>query len=113
MIWIESVRTVNGSPVCVSSHFLPEARFPLVRDKYDGGSLHGFLAEHYGCSLKRVQSLVTAMLPQGDDAGLLAMPRTQPVLRVKSTNVHEQDLTPLEYVITRFRADRIQLCINP
>jgi GntR family phosphonate transport system transcriptional regulator len=53
------------------------------------------------------------MLPQGDDAGLLAMPRTQAVLRVKSTNVHEQDLTPLEYVITRFRADRIQLCINP
>jgi hypothetical protein len=34
-------------------------------------------------------------------------PGTQPVLRVRSTNVHEQDLTPLEYVITRFRADRI------
>lgn len=113
VIWIESVRTVDGSPFCIISHFLPEARFGKVRDEYEGGSLHGFLAEHYGYSLKRVQSLVTAMLPQGDDAGLLAMPRTQPVLRVKSTNVHERDLTPLEYVITRFRADRIQLCINP
>jgi len=53
------------------------------------------------------------VLPQGDDAKLLGMPQNRPVLRVKSVNVDERDGTPIEYAITRFRADRIQLRINP
>lgn len=57
--------------------------------------------------------LVTAVLPQGDDAKTLGMPQNRPVLRVKSVNVDDRDGTPVEYAITRFRADRIQLRINP
>ena len=63
--------------------------------------------------LRRTESLVTAVLPQGDDESLLGMPQNRPVLRVKSVNVDERDGTPVEYAITRFRADRIQLRINP
>jgi GntR family phosphonate transport system transcriptional regulator len=36
----------------------------------------------------------------------------QPVLRVKSLNVLEKGGTPVEYAITRFRADMIQLRID-
>jgi len=36
----------------------------------------------------------------------------QPVLRVKSLNVLEENETPVEYAITRFRADMIQLRID-
>lgn len=56
---------------------------------------------------------MTAALPQGDDAKLLGIAQTRPVLRVKSLNVLKQDGTPIEYAITRFRADRIQLRITP
>lgn len=111
--WLETLRSTNGQPLCVISHFLPAERFPLVAEAYAGGSLHQFLKDRYGCVLRRTESLVTAVLPQGDDARLLAMPRNRPVLRVKSVNVDDRDGTPVEYAITRFRADRIQLRINP
>lgn len=113
VLWLETLRSVDTRPFCVISHFIPAARFPEVGTRYQGGSLHRFLADEYGCVLRRTESLVTAVLPQGDDARLLAMPQNRPVLRVKSLNVDERDASPVEYAITRFRADRIQLRINP
>lgn len=113
VFWIETLRTVSGRQLCVISHFIPAERFPDLDTLYRGGSLHQFLADNYGCRLKRTESLVTAVLPQGDDAKLLGMPQNRPVLRVKSVNLDDQDGVPVEYSITRFRADRIQLRINP
>jgi GntR family phosphonate transport system transcriptional regulator len=113
VFWIETLRTANERPLCVISHFLPAGRLVGLNEQYAGGSLHQFLASRYGCKLRRAESLVTAVLPQGDDARLLGMPQNRPVLRVKSVNVDDRDGTPIEYAITRFRADRIQLRINP
>lgn len=113
VFWIETLRTAEGRPLCVISHFIPAERFSEVMPQYADGSLHAFLAATYGVRLKRTESLVTAVLPQGDDARLLGMPQNRPVLRVKSVNVDDRDGTPVEYAITRFRADRIQLRINP
>lgn len=113
VIWIESLRLANDRPVCVISHFLPQQVFPDLLAKYQGGSLHEHIAIHYKLKLRRVESLISAVLPQGNDASLLGMAQNQPVLRVKSVNVGERDGTPLEYSLTRFRADRIQLRINP
>jgi GntR family phosphonate transport system transcriptional regulator len=111
--WIETLRTVDERPMCVISHFIPALRFPELLSRYTGDSLHAFLAAEYGCQLRRIESLVTAVLPQGDDAKCLGMPQNRPVLRVKSVNVDDRDGTPIEYAITRFRADRTQLRINP
>lgn len=113
VIWIESLRLADDRPICVISHFLPQSIFPELLDEYQGGSLHEHLADRHGLKLRRIESLVTAALPQGDDATLLGMAQHQPVLRVKSVNVSARDETPLEYALTRFRADRIQLRINP
>ncbi len=113
MVWIETLRTTDDRPLCVISHFLPKNRFPDIEERYGGGSLHELLAAEYGCQIRRTESLVTAVLPQGDDARLLEMPQNRPVLRVKSVNVDDRDGAPVEYAITRFRADRIQLRINP
>ena len=113
VIWIETLRLADERPVCVISHFLPEHAFPGLLAEYQAGSLHEHLLNHYQLKLRRVESLVSAVLPQGDDATLLGMPQNQPVLRVKSVNVGERDSTPFEYALTRFRADRIQLRINP
>ncbi|MDX3904888.1 MAG: phosphonate metabolism transcriptional regulator PhnF [Pigmentiphaga sp.] len=110
--WLETLRTADERPMCVSSHFISARLFPDLSSHYDGGSLHAFLADRYGCRLRRTESLVTAVLPQGDDAKWLRMPQNRPVLRVKSVNVDDRDGTPIEYAITRFRADRIQLRIN-
>jgi GntR family transcriptional regulator, phosphonate transport system regulatory protein len=113
VVWIESLRMADDRPICVISHFLPQQLFPNLLAQYDGGSLHEYLSTQHRHKLRRVESLVSAALPQGDDASLLGMPQNQPVLRVKSVNVCERDGAPLEYALTRFRADRIQLRINP
>lgn len=113
VIWIESLRLADDRPICIVSHFLPQAAAPDLLDEYQGGSLHEHLRQRYGFKLWRIESLISSALPQGDDARLLGMAQNQPVLRVKSVNVTEHDGTPLEYALTRFRADRIQLRINP
>lgn len=111
--WVDTLRLVDERPMCLISHFVPAERFPDLLDRFENGSLHSLLGSAYGCRIRRTESLVTAVLPQGDDARMLGMPQNRPVLRVKSVNVDERDGTPVEYAITRFRADRIQLRINP
>lgn len=113
IIWIESLRFADSRPVCVISHFLPLESFPELLEEYDGGSLHEHLFTRYRVKLRRIESLVSSTLPQGDDASLLRMAHNQPVLRVKSVNVNDADTTPLEYSLTRFRAELIQLRVNP
>lgn len=113
VVWLETLRLVDDRPYCVISHFLPLQRFPELLESYNGGSLHDFILSSYQISLRRVESLVTATLPLGDDAGLLHMPQHQAVLRVKSVNVDVNTDVPQEYALTRFRADRIQLRICP
>lgn len=110
--WLETLRSADDRPMCVTSHFLPAERFPDLLARYLGDSLHAFLGAEYGCVLRRIESAVTAVMPQGDDAGILSMPQNRPVLRVKSVNVDERDGRPVEYVITRFRADRVQVRIS-
>lgn len=111
--WIETLRSVDAAPFCVISHYLPLTLLPGVLDDYSGGSLHEFIEAQHGWRLKRTESLVSGALPQGDDASLLAMPGHMPVLRVKSVNVRDRDGAPVEYALTRFRADRMQLRITP
>lgn len=113
VLWIETLRTSNDRPLCLISHFLPHARFPDLEERFHGGSLHQMLAEFYGCQIRRTESLVTSVLPQGDDASLLGMPQNRPVLRIKNVNIDDRDQSPVEYGITRFRGDRVQLRINP
>jgi GntR family phosphonate transport system transcriptional regulator len=106
------LRIADGFPFCVISHFLPVTPYSAVLSEYQDGSLHELLTRNCGV-LRRTESLVTAVLPQGDDAKLLGITQSRPVLRVKSLNVLDRDGTPVEYAITRFRADRIQLRITP
>lgn len=112
VLWIETLRIADGIPFCVISHFLPVNPYNALLNEYQDGSLHDLLSANCG-KLRRTESLVTAVLPQGDDAKLLGITQNRPVLRVKSLNVLDRGNTPIEYAITRFRADRIQLRITP
>lgn len=113
VIFIETLRTVESKPFCIISHFIPLKAFPDVLKNYDAGSLHEFLNVHYGIELKREESLISAILPEAEDASLLNMPRQAPVLRVKSLNLDITSSKPIEYAVTRFRGDATQLSIKP
>lgn len=110
VIWLETLRMVEGQPFCIISHFLPFDELEFVMDAFEGGSLHKLLMDRNIIPIRRL-SLVTSMLPVGEDAKYLQMPTNQPVLRVKSVNVSEATHKAVEYAVTRFRADRVQLNI--
>jgi GntR family phosphonate transport system transcriptional regulator len=112
VVFLETLREVDGKPFCIISHFLPHARLPQVFEQYDDGSLHAFLETVCDTRVQRSESLITTLMPQADDAALLNMPRNLPVLRVKSVNVACHDNKPVEYVVTRFRGDVTQLSVK-
>lgn len=113
VIFIETLREVEEKPFCIISHFLPGKKFPEVLEHYSNGSLHEFIKSHYAIELIRTESLVSAILPNTEDACLLNMPRQSPILRVKSINLDSKTNKPIEYAVTRFRGDATQLSINP
>ncbi|HLL89085.1 MAG TPA: phosphonate metabolism transcriptional regulator PhnF [Tepidisphaeraceae bacterium] len=113
VLWVETLRTVDAKPFCLISHFLPQAVVGEALDGYADGSLHELIKHNLNIGLRRSYSLVSAALPMGDDAPLLKMPAKHPLLRVKSLNVDAATGGPVEYALTRFRADAVQLSINP
>ena len=113
VLMIETLRYVDDQPFCIISHFLPIQSFPKIGTDYHSGSLHAFIQKHYEISIVRKESLMTATLPMGEDASHLQIPKTFPILRVKSINIDARTLRPVEYALTRFRADRVQLSFVP
>ena len=113
VIFIETLRYVEDKPFCIISHFLPYHSYPEVMERYEAGSLHEFLKFNIGIELSRKESLISAVLPDADDASALNMPRQTPVLRVKSLNLEIRTRKPVEYAVTRFRGDATQLSVNP
>jgi len=113
VIFIETLRYVEGKPFCVISHFIPLHICPEILQDYDDGSLHRFLKKRCAIELKRSESLISAVLPEADDASLLNMSRHTPALRVKSTNLDIRSNNPVEYAVARFRGDAIQLSVQP
>ena len=112
VLWMETLRFVNERPLGIASQFLPQPYAQTVYELYEGGSLHQFLFDHFGVRLKRSYSLITAVLPQEEDARLLKMPRRLPVLRMKNVNVEETTGIPIEYGVTRGRADAMQIRVD-
>lgn len=113
LVQLDALRLVNDQPVLLTTHFLPSDPFEPIYLEYDGGSLHGLLRERFAVKLQRMESLITARLPQDEDAMALRLSPRQPVLRVKSLNVNVETQQPVEYVISRFRADSVQLKVEP
>lgn len=113
VIFLETLREVENIPFCVCSHFIPMKGFECVFEHYHCGSLHQFIETYCHIRLKRTESLISAVIPETDDCTLLNMPRSLPVMRVKSVNINQNSEKPVEYVVTRFRGDAAQLSIFP
>lgn len=113
VVRIDALRLADGQPVLLTTHFLPYDPFEPIYLDYEGGSLHRYINECFGIELTRMESVITARLPDEEDAMALRMSPRLPVLRVKSMNVDADSGRPVEYVISRFRADRVQFKVEP
>lgn len=113
VVRLDMLRLADDVPLLLTTVFLPADPFePLMLD-YDGGSLHALIAKDFGITPRRSQSLISAQLPTEDDALALRLSPRVPVLRVKSVNINPSTGRPVEYVLSRFRADRVELNVAP
>lgn len=110
--WLESVRIVNGRRLMVSSQFVPQPWASEIHKHFQGGSVLEFLGDHCGLSLSRKYTLITAILPEDDDAHYLNVSRRLPFLRTKTAQVDVNSGRVAEYSVTRSRSDAIELRVE-
>ena len=114
VVLMERLAFADGLPISVTSSYFPLELFPeftqesaiiLMQEK---GSISLLLKELYNCDHIRLSTHVYARIVKHQDALLLEVPLNHPILLVESINI-DQDRNIIEYGITRFRGDRMEL----
>lgn len=112
VVLYERLSLAEGIPISLSSSHFPSDRFPgLVTFCQTYRSISQMLQTEYGCDHLRRSTRLSARLARAKDARLLRMPATKPILLSESVNV-DQAGTVIEYGVTRFRGDRMELVIE-
>lgn len=106
---IERLTFIEDQPISISTGHFPLHRFPnILSFQHKMWSISQMLREVYGCDHIRRCTRVSARVVRPQDASLLRLPLNHPILLAESINV-DQDDHIIEYGITRFRGDRMEL----
>ena len=109
---LEILRTVNNVPFSVATSYLPADRFQGLERLISGSfSLYALLKEHFQVEPLRQESLIETSLPDSREVQLLQISARHPLLIIRSTAC-DNNLCPVEYVVTRTRGDLGCLAIN-
>jgi GntR family phosphonate transport system transcriptional regulator len=108
---VQMIGKAEARTIDVAEHYFDAARFPGLDDKIrTARSISRALANHGIADYTRKWSRITATLPGAEVARLLNQPKTRPVLQVEALNV-DIDGAPLQYSVTRFAGDWVQLTV--
>jgi GntR family transcriptional regulator, phosphonate transport system regulatory protein len=112
-IWIETKGEADGRPISVATHYFSKPRFETIVDAYaETHSVTQALKRLGVDDYVRKSTRVSARMPTTEDARRLAQPKTRPVLVAESVNI-DRDRRPVEYVVTRFASDWVQIVFEP
>ncbi|NEQ44028.1 MAG: phosphonate metabolism transcriptional regulator PhnF [Leptolyngbya sp. SIOISBB] len=112
VVLFERVSLADDVPLSLASSYFPSALFPdLVEHCQAYRSISAMLQAEYRCDHIRRSTRLSARLPQTKDARILRMPATKPILLSESVNVNQSGQV-IEYGVTRFRGDRMELFIE-
>lgn len=113
VIVLEALSEVDGRPVAIALHHLPAKRFRGIDAAYrDCGSLTESLKRMGVSDYRRLSTRVTAQMPTRQAAAHLKQPATRPILQTENIDI-DADGRAIEYGITRFASDRMQLVFEP
>ena len=108
VIKLRRLRFVNDTPVVLSTSFLPHTLCPaLLEEDLSQASLYRFLETKYGFEIATGIRRIEAVAAGRDDAHMLKIRTGAPLLVVQSTT-YLRDGQPLEFSISKHRADRTQ-----
>lgn len=109
VVLLERLSLADELPISIASSYFPCQRFPGLLEHCDRySSISELLRQEYGCDHLRRSTRISARAVQPRDARLLELPLNAPILLTESVNV-DQKGTVIEYGVTRFRGDRMEL----
>ncbi|CAG9171438.1 phosphonate metabolism transcriptional regulator PhnF [Cupriavidus respiraculi] len=112
IVHVQMVGKADNRPIDVAEHYFEARRFPdMERLLREERSISRALSSCGVVDYTRKWSRITAALPTAPVARLLNQPKTRPVLQVEALNV-DIDGAPVQYSITRFAGDWVQLTVS-
>jgi len=109
VVLLERLSFADDHPISVASSYFESARFPHLMELYPQyHSISKMLQQEYGIDHIRRSTRISARMVQPNDARLLELPLNAPILLTESVNEDQQGQV-IEYGITRFRGDRMEL----
>lgn len=112
VIHLRTLRRVNGVPMSVIDHYLPDLDWWPALQKFHSGSLHQFIEQHLQQPLTRRQTRISARRAQAKESRLLEIATHAPLLCVRTLNVRSGGEDVAEYSVSLARADMIELTME-
>ncbi len=111
-IVVDSVGEADGQRLLISSRYYPKTRAEGIIEAFrETRSITAALRRLGIQEYFRKVTRITARMPSAEDARYLHLPKTRPVLVTESISVDAHG-RPIEYGLTRFASDRIQLVVE-
>ncbi len=112
VIKLVRLRMIGDEPIMIVTNYLPHSLFAgLEHDDLENASLYALMRHKYGVTLSHGTRLVEAIRCTEEEARLLQVPASTPLLAITSTIYDPQD-RPVEFGLSHHRGDRAQLEIN-
>ena len=111
VIHLRTLRRVNGVPVSVINHYLPELAWWPALQQFHSGSLHAFLQQRTGIQLQRAQTRISTRRAQAKECKQLEIALQSPLLCVRTLNKTAHGELA-EYSLSLTRGDMIELTLE-
>jgi GntR family phosphonate transport system transcriptional regulator len=106
---MERLGLADSQPISVSTSYFPLSLFPdILIHCQEAHSISKMLRDIYSCDHIRARTRISARMVKQQDARLLELALNHPILLAESVNV-DQHGRVIEYGVTRFRGDRMEL----
>ncbi|CTU00419.1 GntR family transcriptional regulator [Escherichia coli] len=109
---LRTLRRVNGVALCLIDHYFADLTLWPTLQCFDSGSLHDFLREQTGITLRRSQTRISARRAQAKECQRLEIPNMSPLLCVRTLNHRDGESSPAEYSVSLTRADMIEFTME-
>ncbi|QRQ86044.1 phosphonate metabolism transcriptional regulator PhnF [Cupriavidus oxalaticus] len=111
VLHVQMLGRAEARTIDVAEHYFDPKRFPGIDEVLRAQqSVSRALAQFGIADYTRKWSRITAAMPSAPVARLLNQPKTRPVLQVEALNV-DIDGAPVQYSVTRFAGDWVQLTV--
>ncbi len=113
VIQLRTLGEADGRPVNISDSYFCAERFPTMIEAFCAtGSITKALMRLGVDDYTRKETRLSVRMPNREDADFLRQAHTRPIMVCENFNI-DADGRPLEFAITRFAGDRVQVIFTP